>query len=247
MSTAGQVIGKPESIKLASDPKWNWESMKKTTCITEAIYTEKLDQIGNAQKVKQKFAVSMFRDKDDKNAPFVRFFSVREGDAVVLEKTKYEAEKDESPFQKAAAAQQVEKEKESLPEEPQFPKYNISDAVTVNWNGQGKDFYKGKIVKTDPYDANRYFIEFETIQSAWIHAKHLSKNTNSQPAATKNAETNSSASFSIGDKVTANWKGSGKWLPGKIEKADDKYSNRFFIKYDNGTQEWTTTEYIKKD
>jgi hypothetical protein len=54
-------------------------------------------------------------------------------------------------------------------------RFEIGDAVTVNWNGQNTAFYNGKVVKTDSFDANRYFIEFEEIQSAWIHAEYISK------------------------------------------------------------------------
>lgn len=53
-------------------------------------------------------------------------------------------------------------------------KFSIGDKVVVNWNGQNKDFYKGKIQKVDPYNENRYFIEFDQIQSAWIEAKYIS-------------------------------------------------------------------------
>jgi hypothetical protein len=127
-------------------------------------------------------------------------------------------------------------------------KFNTGDLVTVNWNGQGKDFYNGKIVKTDQFDANRYFIEFESIQSAWINAKQITKRSTNTTNTSSTNVTSAAAteSLSIGDKVTANWKNSGKWFPGKIEKIDEKDSNRFFIKYDDGDQEWTTSDKIKK-
>lgn len=54
-------------------------------------------------------------------------------------------------------------------------KFEIGDKVIVNWNGQGKDFYTGKIVKIDPYNPNRYFVEFDEIQSAWIDGKFIGK------------------------------------------------------------------------
>lgn len=56
-----------------------------------------------------------------------------------------------------------------------LPKFLPNDLVTVNWNGQGKDFYNGKIIKVDSFNENRYFVEFEKIQSAWIEAKFINK------------------------------------------------------------------------
>lgn len=170
LSTAGELIGEPESIKLAKDPKWEWDDLKKVTVRTEAVLTRKVNQIGDAEKVKQVFAVKMFRDSDDKNAPFTRFFSTAEGESIVIEKLKYEVEEDESPF---AKYQQQTTANESV--ESVYEKFQINDLVTVNWNYQGKDFYKGKVIKKDDYNENRYFVEFETIQSAWIEAKWMSK------------------------------------------------------------------------
>ncbi|MCB0379683.1 MAG: hypothetical protein KDD24_00400 [Flavobacteriales bacterium] len=95
MSGSGETIGKPESIKLADKPKWTWESLKKATCYTEAIYTVKIDQIGNAQKIKQIKTVSLYKDKEDKNAPFVRFISYNEGEPIVLENVSYEVENEQ--------------------------------------------------------------------------------------------------------------------------------------------------------
>ncbi|MGV7107240.1 hypothetical protein [Flavobacterium sp. U410] len=54
-------------------------------------------------------------------------------------------------------------------------KFNIGDNVIVNWNGQGKDFYTGKITKIDEYNSNRYFVTFDEIQSAWIDGKFIGK------------------------------------------------------------------------
>lgn len=114
--------------------------------------------------------------------------------------------------------------------------FAANDLVTVNWNGQGKDFYKGKIQKVDPYDANRYFVEFETIQSAWIDAKFITKRTD--------AGTAESARFEVGQRIQGNWKGQGKWYSGKIAECDSK-TGKYLIRYDDGDQEWTTPEYIK--
>lgn len=114
--------------------------------------------------------------------------------------------------------------------------FQVNDLVTVNWNGQGKDFFDGKVIKTDPYDPNRYFIEFEAIQSAWIDAKYMSK-TGSSPTST-------SSELTVGQRVEVNWKGQGRWFPGKIAEIDTK-NNKYLIKYDDGDQEWTTKTYIK--
>lgn len=59
---------------------------------------------------------------------------------------------------------------------PKAPeKFQIGDAVVVNWNGQNQNYFKGTIKKIDEYNSNRYFIEFEEVQSAWVDAKFISK------------------------------------------------------------------------
>jgi len=170
---AGEVIGY-ESIKLADKPKWNWESFKTAKCNTEVIYTVKVDEMGNAKKIKEVRTVGMSKDNEDKNAPFVRMVGTRDKsiEPILIENVKYEVEKEESPF---AKYQQQEETVEEKPAEPTYEKFQINDLVTVNWNGQGKNFYKGKVLKKDDYNENRYFIEFDDIQSAWIEVKYMSK------------------------------------------------------------------------
>lgn len=169
---AGEVIAY-ESIRIADKPKWTWESLKTAKCNTEVIYTVKVDEVGNAKKIKEIRTVGMSKDSDDKNAPFVRMVgsSDKSIEPVFIENVKYKVEEEKSAF---TNHQQTESE-ETKSEDPTYAKFLINDLVVVNWNGQGKDFYKGKIVKLDPYDVNRYFIEFDDIQSAWIHAKLISK------------------------------------------------------------------------
>jgi len=58
--------------------------------------------------------------------------------------------------------------------EPEVAKFELNDRVVVNWNGQNREYYTGKIIKKDPYNENRYFVEFDQIQSAWIDAKFIS-------------------------------------------------------------------------
>jgi len=169
---AGEVIAY-ESIKIADKPKWTWESLKTAKCNTEVVYTVKVDEMGNAKKIKEIRTVGMSKDSEDKNAPFVRMVGSRDKsiEPVLIENVKYQVEEEKSAF---TNHQQTESE-ETKSEEPTYTKFAINDLVVVNWNGQGKDFYKGKIMKLDPYDENRYFIEFEKIQSVWIHAKFISK------------------------------------------------------------------------
>jgi len=241
---AGEVISY-ETIKIADKPKWTWESLKTARCNTEVIYTLKVDEVGNAKKIKEIRTVGMSKDSEDKNAPFVRMVGTRDNsiEPVLIENVKYKVEEEKSPF---VSNQQDEKEEEK-PEEIVYTKFSVNDKVTVNWNGQGKDFYNGKIVKTDPYDQNRYFIEFETIQSAWIHAKHMSKTSGGETSATsKISDNNSNEDFSEGDKVLSNWKNSGKYFPGKIAQIDAVNKNKVLIKYDDGDQEWTTMDKLKK-
>lgn len=242
---AGEVISY-ESIKISDKPRWTWGSFKTASCYTEAVYTVKEDNMGNAKKIKEVRIVGMSKDSDDKNAPFVRFTGTRDNvtQPVLIENVKYEVEKEESPF--AKYQQQETAEEKSA--EPTYEKFQINDLVTVNWNGQGKDFYNGKVLKKDDYNENRYFIEFETIQSAWLEAKFISKRNAASNTSSTAGKTSSTASgeLKIGDKVTANWKGSGKWFPGKISEKDPLKEDRFLIKYDDGDQEWTTSDKIKK-
>lgn len=58
------------------------------------------------------------------------------------------------------------------PENP-VARFAIGDRVRVNWNGQGAQFFNGKVLKLDPHDENRYFVEFDEIQSAWIPAEYM--------------------------------------------------------------------------
>ena len=44
--------------------------------------------------------------------------------------------------------------------------------------------------------------------------------------------------FKFGDKVEVNWKGKGKWLPGKISKIDQNRGLSFIIDYDDGKREY---------
>ncbi len=173
---SGERIGKHESIKVADKPQWTWESLKSASCKTEVVYTRKVDEIGNAEKIKEVRRVKMFKDADDKNSPFVRIIAYKEGEPEVLQQVKYKTDDEESPFKSSGNSQSGNGDNDSeSAKEPVYEKFQINDAVTVNWNGQGKDFYKGKVVKLDSFDKNRYFVEFETIQSAWIHAKFMTK------------------------------------------------------------------------
>jgi hypothetical protein len=168
-----RMIGKPESIKMADNPKWEWHDLKSVSFNTVCIYTEKVNEIGDAVRKKEIRRVRLYRQTDDTKAPFTSFNASAEGQFEKLEDVKYEIEVEESPFQRIARErEEAQKEEEKTPE---YPSYSINDAVTVDWNKKGTQFYNGKIIKLDPHDKNRYFIEFETIQSAWIHADWIKK------------------------------------------------------------------------
>ncbi|NUM51081.1 MAG: hypothetical protein HUU48_08185 [Flavobacteriales bacterium] len=240
---AGEIISY-ENIKLAEKPKWSWESLKSASCNTEVIYIVKTDAIGNAKKIKEIRRVNMYKDSEDKNASFVRLIGTRDNtsEAVLIENVKYEVEKDESPFAKYQSQEAAEeKQLESM-----YEKFQINDLVTVNWNGQGKDFYNGKVLKKDDYNENRYFIEFDEIQSTWIEAKFIRKRNTPSLSDTQNETNTLNGELKIGDKVSANWKGTGKWFFGKIIAKDPLKKDKYLIKYDDGDQEWTTSDKIKK-
>jgi len=69
------------------------------------------------------------------------------------------------------------------------------------------------------------------------------------PGQTTNAIQNTTApisktTFKVGDRIQGNWKGGGKYYPGKIARLN---GNKVYIQYDDGDVESTTTDYIKKE
>jgi len=49
--------------------------------------------------------------------------------------------------------------------------------------------------------------------------------------------------FKVGDRVEGNWKGQGKWYPGKIGKIA---GGKYYIQYDDGDVEWVDTARIRR-
>ena len=68
------------------------------------------------------------------------------------------------------------------------------------------------------------------------------------PGKTTNTTVNNSSSkettFKVGDRIQGNWKGQGKYYPGKIGKLN---GNKVYIKYDDGDVESTTIDFIRKE
>lgn len=195
------VLEKP-IFKLAADPKWNWHTINSVEFMVEVIFYEKISYTQVAKK-KVTMPIRLYKDTGNGQHDPNKKIYVKEtnwlstykptinssyGSEEILEVKEYsiqDAENIKTFLEQEIEAEEDSKIEETVTEEAAeevveetFPSYQINDLVTVNWNGQGKDFYNGKIIKIDPYNKNRYFIEFETIQSAWIEAKFISTRQN---------------------------------------------------------------------
>lgn len=197
------VLEKPV-FKLAQDPKWNWHTINSVEFMVEVVFYEKISYTQVAKK-KVVMPIRLYKDTgngqhDPNKKVYIKesnwletyspTISSKYGSEETLELKEYSSEEAATikTFleQELDAAEPVVEERieEEIVEET-FPSYLVEELVTVNWNGQGKDFYDGKVVKIDPFNENRYFIEFETIQSAWIEAKFMSKRENTSKNASK--------------------------------------------------------------
>lgn len=53
---------------------------------------------------------------------------------------------------------------------------------------------------------------------------------------------NNNKTFQVGDRIRARWLQGSAWYTGKIR---DAKNGQYFIKYDDGDEEWTTAEFIE--
>ena len=51
-----------------------------------------------------------------------------------------------------------------------------------------------------------------------------------------------SSEFKIGDKISGNWKGKGRFYPGVVAKID---GDKYYIEYEDGDVEWTSADLLK--
>ncbi len=106
----------------------------------------------------------------------------------------------------------------------------------------------GKLVTTIYFNKDHVMIDGEKVSSysssacEFIYDSSAKSSNNSSPNSNNNG-TDEDAGLKIGDRVQGNWKGQGRYYPGKISKID---GDRYFIQYDDGDTEWTTSKYIKK-
>lgn len=191
------VLEKP-IFQLAADPKWNWHTVNSVEFMVEAIFYEKTTYT-EVTKKKVTMPIRFYKDTgngqhDPNKKVYIKeplwmdvhspTISSSYGSQEILETKEYSS--NEADKIKTFLEQELDAEEEmnnpqiNIEEEEEvkevYPSFKINDAVTVNWNGQNKDYYKGKIIKIDPYNEHRYFIEFDEIQSAWIEAKFISLN-----------------------------------------------------------------------
>lgn len=187
-------------FKLATDPKWNWHTVNSVEFMVEAIFYEKTTYTEVAKK-KVTMPIRLYKDTgngqhDPNKKVYIKeplwmnvhspTISSSYGSQEILETKEYtssEADKIKTFLEQELDAEDTMNNQQFINEEVEeveevieitYPSFKINDAVIVNWNGQNRDYYKGKIIKIDPYNEHRYFIEFDEIQSAWIEAKFIS-------------------------------------------------------------------------
>lgn len=109
--------------------------------------------------------------------------------------------------------------------------FQIGDRVRARWL-QGAAWYTGKI-----RDAKngQYFIKYDDGDEEWTTAAFI------ELIKAGVANDNRSGSFKVGDRVQARWQGGEAWFDGRIAEVN---GDQFFIKYDDGDEEWTTADFI---
>lgn len=110
--------------------------------------------------------------------------------------------------------------------------------VKGNWKGQGT-YYLGTVEKLNIQEhPNLYFVKYDDGDTEWTTRDKLIL-VRGATAPTSNG----TSSFNVGDRVQGNWKGQGKYYPGKIAKIA---GGRYYIEYDDGDVEWTTADKLKR-
>ncbi|MCP4437878.1 MAG: hypothetical protein GY810_02960 [Aureispira sp.] len=110
--------------------------------------------------------------------------------------------------------------------------FNIGDRIQARWKG-GSAWYSGTI---KDFRDGKYFIKYDDGDEEWTTSELitlLSQNANNR--------NDNDPTFKVGDRINGRWKGGAAWYTGIIEDFKD---GKYFIKYDDGDEEWTSTEFI---
>lgn len=110
--------------------------------------------------------------------------------------------------------------------------FQTGDRVKVRWL-KGSTWYTGTI---QSFKNNSYFIKYDDGDEEWTTAEFI------EPLF-KPGNANASQNFNIGDRVQVRWRGGAAWYNGRI---DEISGNQYFIKFDDGDEEWTTVEFMIK-
>lgn len=111
--------------------------------------------------------------------------------------------------------------------------FNIGDKIQARWKG-GPAWYSGTI---QDIQNGKYFIKYDDGDEEWTTVDLISR-----PIQTAHNPNSKEPLFKIGDRVNARWKGAEAWYSGTIQ---DVQNDKYFIKYDDGDEEWTTADCIQ--
>ncbi len=99
--------------------------------------------------------------------------------------------------------------------------WKIDQKPLVNWSRDAY-WYPATIIKKE---GNRYFVLFDDGDKEWTDHSRMTPDD-----------------IAVGDRVFGNWKGKGKYYPGKIATRN---GTTIHIKYDDGDQETTTISFVR--
>ncbi|MEM7102733.1 MAG: hypothetical protein AAF502_06310 [Bacteroidota bacterium] len=120
---------------------------------------------------------------------------------------------------------------EALKTENDTPELDIGDKVRARWL-KSSTWYNGKI---GDYKDGQYFIKYDDGDEEWTTIEYIE-------LLNRPGKSSDEKSFSLGDRIKARWKGGSTFYNGKIAKIK---GSQYFIKYDDGDEEWTTAEFIE--
>ena len=104
--------------------------------------------------------------------------------------------------------------------------YAVGDHVRCDWKAYGK-YYAAVITQVD---GEKYLVKYASDGSEeWTTVQYL--------------KTPEKGVYKVGDAVEGNWKGGGTWYPGKIGKVEGE---RYYIEYNDGDVEWTTSAFVRR-
>ena len=110
--------------------------------------------------------------------------------------------------------------------EPETNQLAVGTRVECRWKG-GPTYFRGRISQLD---GEYVYIEYEDGDKEWTTGDLIRL-------------ADSSNLFALGSIVQCRWKGGHRFYPGKVTEID---GDRFHIHYDDGDEEWTTADMLKK-